>query len=122
MTEQGQKQRQTSSKDSYCSEKAPDKNGPGLLHCCLSTLSCREYSKLASKKLDAPLSPWEQFTYVVHRALCMVCRRYERQIQAINGAAKSYATRELETHVELSPAAKERLKEAILREASSKEA
>ncbi|MCI5065465.1 hypothetical protein MRY87_07040 [bacterium] len=58
-------------------------------------LSCAEYSKLASKKIDVPLSAAESVAYWFHKMICMVCRRFERQLGIIERAAQSYGLRAL---------------------------
>ena len=90
----------------------------GSLHCVLSLLSCEEYSKLASKKLDEPLTKWESITYSFHKIMCMVCRRFERQILAINGAAKFYSNdlNDTQSKVHLSSQAKGRMQEKLNQE------
>lgn len=59
---------------------------------CITTLiSCREYSRLASKRLDEKLSVFESICYWFHHGICVLCRRFNRQIHLIDkaGAALS---------------------------------
>lgn len=59
---------------------------------CVTTLiSCREYSRLASKRLDEKLSVFESVCYWFHHGICMVCRRFNRQIHLIDKAGASLA-------------------------------
>ena len=87
----------------------------GLLSCGAALLSCEEYSKLASKKLDAKLTLWESFAYRFHHLMCMVCRRFNRQIIAINTAASRYqdSSHDTATHVALSEDSKDRMRGAL---------
>jgi hypothetical protein len=60
---------------------------------CITTLiSCREYSRLASKRLDERLTVFEAICYWFHHGICMVCRRFNRQIHLIDKAGASLAT------------------------------
>jgi hypothetical protein len=57
------------------------------LSCLLTLLSCRRYTELASRAQDCQL-PWhERMMLSAHHALCMVCRRFSRQMKAIDRAA-----------------------------------
>jgi hypothetical protein len=51
-------------------------------------LSCKRYSELASRQLDEQLSGWDKFFHRFHHAICLVCRRFARQIQVIDSASK----------------------------------
>lgn len=51
-------------------------------------LSCKRYSELASRQLDDRLSGWDKFFHRFHHAICLVCRRFARQIQVIDSASK----------------------------------
>lgn len=49
-------------------------------------ISCREYTKLASKLKDDKLTTLEKLQYRFHHALCFTCRRYARQISILEKA------------------------------------
>lgn len=81
------------------------------LHCGVSLLSCKQYTELASRKLDnGKLSTAERVQYWIHKMLCLMCRRFERQMKLIEQAAFRYHSRPIpETEVGLSPDAKARI-------------
>ena len=47
----------------------------------LARMSCREFARLASERLDRPLTSGERLRYVFHRILCGVCRPLPRQLE-----------------------------------------
>ncbi|MCB0353242.1 MAG: hypothetical protein KDD64_06945 [Bdellovibrionales bacterium] len=84
-------------------------------------MSCRQYSELASRKLDdIPLSLPQRVQYAVHKVLCLMCRRFERQIALIERAALRYRSQPMpETEVALGAEAKDRIRSALTRCGSS---
>lgn len=63
----------------------------GFSHYCRATfLSCERYTQLASRAIDAPLTLREKLQFWAHHMLCVVCRRFRRQIALIEKAAKRY--------------------------------
>ena len=51
-----------------------------------SFFSCRRYSELASRGLDAKLSHSERRVFLFHHGWCLVCRRFRRQLLFIDQA------------------------------------
>ena len=49
-------------------------------------MSCRKATELLSASLDRPLTRMERVRLRVHLVICTACRRYRRQIQAIDFA------------------------------------
>ena len=45
--------------------------------------TCKRYSELASKSLDAPLSALERASFYLHHVLCTFCRRSKRQLDLL---------------------------------------
>jgi len=82
----------------------------------LRTLSCEHYTELASQSMDRPLSVKEKLSFRLHHAICMVCRRYNRQINLIQRAAIRLSEREAQlekqaesSDITLSEEAKEKI-------------
>jgi len=50
--------------------------------------SCEHYTELASRSLDHPLTLKESSFFNLHHLICLVCRRYNRQLSFIEMAAK----------------------------------
>jgi len=93
----------------------------------LRTLSCEHYTELASQSLDRPLSLKEKFSFKLHHAICMVCRRYNRQINLIQRAALKLSEKEAQLEKEadisditLSREAKEKIIAETRKELESK--
>lgn len=51
-------------------------------------LSCKRHTELASHSLDRKLTAKEKIQYYIHHLICIMCRRFERQLRVIQGAAK----------------------------------
>lgn len=49
-------------------------------------LNCKEFSTLASERLDRPLSLWDRVSIKMHRIMCPPCRRIQIQLEAIRNA------------------------------------
>lgn len=80
-------------------------------------ITCRDFTQLASEKLDRPLTPGERRRYFLHRLLCDICRRQEKRIQQINrlaGAAIRESSRD--TNVKLDNETLGRIRERVARE------
>ena len=85
--------------------------------CATTLISCREYSRLSSKRLDEPLSFFEAFCYWFHHVICMVCRRFDRQLRTIHRAGQALAEESLQSgnnpaH-QLTPEAQERIRKHL---------
>ena len=44
-------------------------------------ISCKEASRLASQQLERQLTRWERVQFRLHLAICVGCRRMEKQFQ-----------------------------------------
>ena len=80
-------------------------------------VSCRDFTRLASAKLDQPLSAGERSRYLLHRLICDICRRQERRMRQVNAlAAESLRRASSTTEAQLDAAARERIRERVARE------
>ena len=61
-----------------------------LKMCRTTFLSCERYSWLASRRLDDRLTLKEKIQFWAHHSLCLVCRRFKRQIDLLDSATKKY--------------------------------
>ena len=52
-------------------------------------LNCKEVIREVASDHFSAASPWERFRIRFHLLMCRHCRRYERQIRKILGAARS---------------------------------
>jgi hypothetical protein len=78
--------------------------------------TCREATRLQSDALDKSL-PWRQrFGLFLHLLICKWCRRYGRHLGFLRTAAKKCAEFETEPPERLSPAARERIRQALNKE------
>jgi hypothetical protein len=55
-------------------------------------ISCKEASRLVSRKEDAPLTFWPRLTLRLHLSVCGACTRFERQIRFLRTAMQKYQT------------------------------
>lgn len=81
----------------------------------LITPDCHEVVRLTSEGRDRKLPPVLRFRLHLHRMFCKFCARYLRQIDFL-GKAISQLPKHLEQGGGLSPAAQERLKQALRNE------
>jgi hypothetical protein len=49
-------------------------------------ISCKDASRLVSKREDAALSAWQRLLLRLHLSVCAACRRFERQVRFLRGA------------------------------------
>ena len=79
--------------------------------------SCRRAAELITQSLDDPLRGHQRACLAVHMLLCGSCRRFRRQITALEAAATSIIGARLgpAQKVELPRAAKQHL-QALIRE------
>ncbi len=79
--------------------------------------SCRETARLLSKSMEEPLSIWTRMSLRFHLMMCVLCRRYAKQIRALEQMARGLsdrAERDDAAAIEgLSPDAKKRLRSAL---------
>ena len=53
-------------------------------------ISCKDASRLVSKREDGPLGTWDRITLRLHLAVCAACTRFERQIRFLRAAMRKY--------------------------------
>jgi hypothetical protein len=78
--------------------------------------ACREVSRMVSDGMDRRLPLRRRLLIRMHVSMCVLCRRYEKQLHLVREGVGRYANPE--THPAgkvLSPAARARLKEALTR-------
>jgi len=75
--------------------------------------NCHEASRLQSEGLDRPLSFSERSGLRLHLLCCRWCRRYGRQLRFLRLAARQSQDLPQGTARTLSPAARERMKQAL---------
>ena len=80
-------------------------------------LSCKETARLLSESLEHPLPFRRRLGLKMHLLMCRFCRRYARQVRAIESVARSYARRvedpDRPASGSLTQDARERLKAAL---------
>ncbi|MCB0310356.1 MAG: hypothetical protein KDD42_03925 [Bdellovibrionales bacterium] len=74
----------------------------------VNILSCKRYSELASMKQDIPLSGWDRLFFVFHHAICLVCRRFNRQLELIDQALQTGEEMH-DSRIQLSTEARDRI-------------
>lgn len=75
------------------------------------TLRCEEASRLASERLDRPLTWYERAALRGHQISCWSCRHFANQLQGIRDACQVRST--LRGHEGLSDTQKQRLEAAL---------
>jgi hypothetical protein len=53
-------------------------------------ISCRDASRLVSKREDAALSAWQRLLLGLHLSVCAACTRFERQVRFLRSAMQKY--------------------------------
>ncbi len=53
-------------------------------------ISCKEASRLASQQLERPLTLGERVRFRLHLAICVGCRRMERQFRFLRVATGAW--------------------------------
>lgn len=79
-------------------------------------LTCKEASYLASKKLDKKLTLREWIGFLLHNAMCRLCRRYAKDIDALHTMMLKASRRGqvlLSESTKLSEQSRERIKLAV---------
>lgn len=80
------------------------------------SISCREAIRLASSRLDRPLTWRERAQLAYHNIVCYFCRRYARQVAALHdGLSRHAGTWTDATAGALSDDEKKRIKETCSR-------
>jgi hypothetical protein len=55
-------------------------------------ISCKDASRLVSRKEDAPLTYWQRLALRLHLSVCAACARFERQTRFLRTAMQKYRT------------------------------
>jgi predicted anti-sigma-YlaC factor YlaD len=76
-------------------------------------MTCSRAAELISHELDAPLPLAARVGLAVHARLCGACRRYRRQLAALDRAAAELVREPVESST-LPPAAEARLRAAVV--------
>ncbi len=75
---------------------------------------CKEVTRLVSESLDRDLSVPERLTLRVHVLMCVLCRRFARQVRFVRDALRRHSDRlegqDLPPPPGLSPEARDRIK------------
>ena len=80
-------------------------------------ITCRDFTQLASIKLDRSLTVFERSRYFLHRLMCGLCRRQERRMRQLNRLAGDVISRAgRDAEVKLDAEARERIRERLERE------
>ena len=58
-------------------------------------LTCKEVTRLASEKLDRPLSLRERIEFRMHLMMCVACTRFDTQMQFMRKALSRYAHKDM---------------------------
>jgi hypothetical protein len=53
-------------------------------------ISCRDASRLVSKREDAALSSWQRLLLQLHLSVCTACTHFERQVRFLRSAMQKY--------------------------------
>ena len=53
-------------------------------------ISCKDASRLVSRREDATLGFWDRLTLRLHLSVCAACTRFERQIRFLRTAMQKY--------------------------------
>ncbi len=53
-------------------------------------ISCREASRLLSRREDGALPAWQRLFLRLHLSVCAACARFERQIRFLRRALQAY--------------------------------
>ena len=53
-------------------------------------ISCKDASRLVSKREDAALSAWQRLFLRLHLSVCTACTRFERQVRLLRSAMQKY--------------------------------
>jgi len=53
-------------------------------------ISCKDASRLVSRREEGPLSAWQRLALRLHLSVCEACSRFERQIAFLRTAMQRY--------------------------------
>ena len=76
-------------------------------------LTCKDASHLLSERQERPLTLRERWGLRLHLWMCVSCRRFEQQLALIRQAVRSLRGRAEAQDVELTPVARERIRQAL---------
>ena len=76
-------------------------------------LSCEEMAPLLSRELERPLPPLRWLAVRLHLVRCGLCARYREQLRLLRAALRRFGEL-IEDGPALDPAARERIKRALL--------
>lgn len=76
-------------------------------------IACDEATYLISKQKDDKLSFSEWWKLKMHLLTCKVCRKYEKDIEALDGYFKNYNSHLTCSHHKLSDEGKSKIKDSI---------
>jgi hypothetical protein len=80
-------------------------------------ITCRDFTQLASARIDRTLTGGERVRYVLHRLACGLCRKQERRVRQLNQLAGDVLKRAAdEPAVKLDDEVRSRIRERVLRE------
>ena len=80
-------------------------------------ITCRDFTRLASEKLDRPLTSGEARRYWFHGVICSLCRRQEQRMRQINALAGKVLTHAgTDASVTMEEEARLRLRQRLERE------
>ncbi len=86
-------------------------------HLCKRTfISCEQYAEYASREIDGKLTPWQRLLFKGHHVLCMVCRRFRRQLRLIDEASACLSDHQLQgggRHACMSEERKEKIRQEM---------
>jgi hypothetical protein len=82
-------------------------------------VSCKRAAELIALALDSKLSLWQRLALAVHLCGCLGCRRFRRQLRAVEQACCAWARSDRMTEataaLSLTGNARERIRRALLR-------
>ena len=53
-------------------------------------ISCKDASRLVSRREEATLSAWQRLVLRLHLSVCVACSRFERQVAFLRNAMQKY--------------------------------
>ena len=53
-------------------------------------ISCKDASRLVSRRDELPLTPWQRLVLQLHLSVCAACTRFEKQVAFLREAMRQY--------------------------------
>jgi hypothetical protein len=78
-----------------------------------SFFSCKEYTKYCCKKEVTPLTFTEKLAHLFHHVICFTCRRFSKQISALDCACKHLTKESSLGEKKLSEDAKKKISDTL---------